>query len=197
MRTAVIATRWLQRFAGPVGLVAVLVAACGTSTAPSAASSAAVAPVPSTATASMAAATASAIPDGRYASAKRQVADILARLEKDTTLSTSEKKAVIDEIFDIRGAKNYRIFVDVRSGNQFILSQQVDDQQPSQEVPWTLTPVDARTIILRIPCCGATVYEVKWADKSFTMTALSPASSTVETFVRPIIFEDGPFTREP
>ena len=186
--------RWSLRAWTLVG-VAALVAACGSAPAassPPAAPSAS--PPTATTTSSPSSAPAAAIPDGRYAGPELRVSDIVAKLDK-STLTDPEKTAVIDDILRIRDATTFQTVIEV-AGTRFTLGQRVDAGRVETEPAWPLTPVDATTINLAPPCCGVQAWEIRPGNGGFTMTALGPASGSVEAFVRGVIFESGPLVPE-
>ncbi len=184
--------RRLATVAAVIGLVA---AACG-GTSPSATSrSSGPSTPPVVASASPAPVTA-IIPDGRYAGTVQQVSNIVGRLQKDTSLTESERAAILDDVLEIRGATTYQTTLDARVKNSFDLITTIDGKAEPVE-HWTYVPVDDHRFVVDTDCCGVQVYEVAREGGSIRLTAKSPASSNVERFVRGVVFEAVPFTRAP
>jgi len=183
--------------AAVIGLLAV---ACGSGS-PSATyrsaipSASAAAASPAIAASASPVAVAAMIPVGRYAGPVQQVADIVRRMQLDTSLSDSDRAVILDSVLEIRNAAKYQVTLDVHDGNRFGLIMTIDGKLDSGGVEqWTMLPVDDRLFVVDTDCCGMQVYGVERQAHAIRLTAKSPASSNVERFVRSVIFEAGPFT---
>jgi hypothetical protein len=182
-----------QRLAVIAGVIGLLASACG-SAAPNATSRSATPSNPPIAGSASSAPVATAIPIGRYVGATQQVADIVRRLQMDTSLSESERAAILDDVLEIRGATTYQTTIDVRDGSHFAITPHIDGKADQVE-DWTFRSIDDRRFVVDTQCCGTQVYEVAREAQSFRLTAKSPASSNVERFVRSVVFETGAFAR--
>jgi hypothetical protein len=187
------ARRSASRLAITLGVVGLFVAACGSGN-PTAADRSAMPGSPAvTASANPVAAI---IPVGRYTGPVQQVADIVVRLEQDSSLSDSDRAAILDDVLEIRNAATYQVTLDVRDGNRFDLIMTIDGKLDSGGVEhWTMWPVDDRLFVVKTDCCGMQVYGVERQDHAVRLSAKSPASSNVERFVRSVVFETGTFAR--
>jgi len=177
-----------------LGVVGLVVAACGGSV-PTATDRSAVPSAPAVTASATPVAVAAIIPVGRYTGPVQQVADIVGRLEKDSSLSESDRAAILD-VLEVRGARTYQVTLDVREGNRFDLIMRIDGKLDSGGVAhWTMWPVDDRLFVVKTDCCGMQVYGVERQDHAVRLSAKSPASSNVERFVRSVVFETGTFAR--
>jgi hypothetical protein len=140
----------------------------------------------------------SAIPaDGIYQSEPIPVATIMQLLAADTKLSEADRTSIVDVILGLRSATTFQSAFEVRDGDQWIGGQRVDAEPFVFGVPWPITSLDPSSIKLQTDCCGNQTYRVAQTPEGIRLTAVSPASSDVETFVRHITFELSPFTRTP
>jgi hypothetical protein len=123
------------------------------------------------------------------------VDDILAKLDA-STLNDGEKMSVIDTIFVIRGATTLNLRLTV-TAEEFTLQQGTDGGTLEANQPWHITRNDGRTLAFDHIPSGASTAEyhvIRGTDgRSFTLKALSPASSEVETFVREVLFNSAPY----
>jgi len=181
-------TRRLAILAAVVGVLAV---ACGSS-APTATNRSTAPSAPAVVASTNPSAAATVIPVGRYVGVTQQVADIVERLQRDSSLSETERAAILDNVLEIRGARTYQTTLDVHDGSRFDLITTIDGKDPDVE-HWSMLPIDDHRFAVDTDCCGVQVYEVRRLDRGFQLFAKSPASSNVERFVRSVVFETGPF----
>jgi hypothetical protein len=138
------------------------------------------------------------IPNGTYAVAPLQVADILARLASNTTLTADEKTAITRDVLEIDGATTLHVEVTV-TDTTFTLAYASDSRPVSADPPWPLYVLDATTIAVRpaSESSGIQAYGVTRVGDGFTLRAMSPASEAVEAFVRSVLLESAAFVPVP
>ena len=153
-------------------------------------------PSPTALPASPASSVARPIPNGTF-QASVPVADILADLDANTTLSAQDKTDVIDDILGIRGATTLNVEVTVGE-TTFTLGYSTDSEPIQAEGPWALYVLDPSTIAVGIgtDSSGIQAYRITRDGTSFRMRASSPAEP-VESFVRSVLFETAPFSPKP
>jgi hypothetical protein len=136
------------------------------------------------------------IPTGTYKTEPIPVADILARLDADTSISTADKPAVIDNVLGIRDGDHLVVTLHIDK-TSFFLQYQTDAREPIVEDPWPMTIVDPTTIVVTSTCCGPTTYRVERSSAGFLLTPETAPQSAVEGFVRDVLFHSKPFTPVP
>jgi len=137
------------------------------------------------------------LPDGRYESQPQQVSAIRTLMAADTTLTASDKTSIEDAVLGIRDATTFQSAIEIRGGDQLIAGQRTDGDDFTFEAPWAFRRIDDASIEVTTACCGKQTYQVEQTAAGFRLTAVSPTSSALETFVRHITFEMSPFTRVP
>jgi hypothetical protein len=133
------------------------------------------------------------IPNGTYRTSI-PVADVLARLDADGSLTPAEKTAVIDDVLGIRGASVLNVEITV-ADNSFTVGLSTDSEPIKPGSSWKLYNLDASTIAVDIgtKSSGIQAYRVTRTGLTFALAAVSPAEA-VETFVRSVLFETAPFS---
>ena len=137
-----------------------------------------------------------AIPAGTYATEPMDVADILAQLDADQSLSEAEKQSIVTDVLVIDGRTTLTPNVLVRD-NAFELRLSRDGGPLVQDTAFAVTWIDDQSFQVKTACCGRTTYGITWEADAFRLEARSPASGNVETFVRRILFESQPFAPVP
>jgi hypothetical protein len=133
------------------------------------------------------------IPNGTY-QASVPVADILARLDADQSLTAADKTDVIDALLHIRGATTLHVEITI-ADETFTLGYAADSNPIEPNSPWRLYILDPSTIAVDIgtDSSGIQAYRVTKSGQSFTLRASSPAEAG-ETFVRSVLFETAQFS---
>ena len=135
-----------------------------------------------------------AIPEGTYASAPVQVADIIALANADTALSPDQRTHIVDVLFGIRDHTTFAASIELKDG-KWTQRQSVDGaEQVGQEATYTF--LDANTVVLRDEA-GVGGFEVTRLPNGFTLKSLTPQADAEEAFAVRILFESGAFIRVP
>lgn len=138
------------------------------------------------------------IPDGTYLGPEQPVADILAQLDADLSLSDTNRAAIADTILGIRGATTYQTKIELH-GSSMIVSSGVDGVFAPEG--WSIRSAGG-DLLVASGSSSAIAFRVGGCDGtrdpcSFTLRATEPATSAIESFVRRITFETGPFEPQP
>ena len=154
-------------------------------------------PPPSTVIAASPSPSASApvpIPDGRYATAPMKVADIVAQIDADASLTPAQRKHLIDVSFEIKGHTTFSVSIDLRNG-QWTQLQSVDGfEQVGSRATYSF--LDANTLIVRDQL-GLGGFQITPVENGFRLKALSGEASEEDAITDKILFESAPFIRVP
>lgn len=136
------------------------------------------------------------IVDGTYALAPMQVADLTAMINADSKLSAAEKTFLIETAFAMKGGKTFLVSLDMNRG-RFVERQSVDGKVDIG-TQGTYTFPDDHTLIFQEKCaCPPTTLRVTVSGNSFTLQIVNPATKEVDALPGRVLFESGPFTRQP
>jgi hypothetical protein len=141
-------------------------------------------------------ASSSPIADGTYVLAPMKVADLTAMINADTKLSAAEKKFLIDTAFGMKGGKTLSISLDLNRG-RFVERQDVDGVV-NIGTEGTYTIPDDQTLIFNEKCtCPPTTFRFAATGNSFTLQIVNQSTKEVDALPGRVLFESGPFTRQP
>jgi hypothetical protein len=159
---------------------------------PAASASLPVSPSPSTSPA----ASVSPIADGTYALAPMKVADLEAMINGDTKLSAAEKTFLIETAFAMKGGKTFVVSLDLNRGR--IVEHQDVDGVVSIGTEGTYTIPDDQTLVFQERCsCPPTTFRLSVTGNSFTLRIVDPPTKEADALPGRVLFESGPFTRQP
>jgi hypothetical protein len=136
----------------------------------------------------------SPIPDGTYA-VDLPVADILARLDREPTLTSEEKQSIVEEILSIEGATTLNLEIVVAEG-QFTLKQGTDGSAKVSNKPWRMSVIDDHTVEFNAvdgPVNSRNEVVPGTIPGSFTLQPLSAPDGSVQAFVARTLFQTAPF----
>jgi hypothetical protein len=134
----------------------------------------------------------SPIADDIYAAAPMNVADILARLGAETTLTADEKTAIQEDVLGGLDGTTFLVELEI-DGPVFRFWYGRDDEVLFGEPAWSMSVLDADTIEVDRGE-GTTTFDVTTEGESFSLRATTDAPSPVEAFVRSVLFETSPFS---
>jgi hypothetical protein len=135
------------------------------------------------------------IAEGTYLGPTLQVADIVAMLDADSTLTPADRDAILDDIWGIRSKTTFRVSI-AFAGGQFIEREALDGQNLVGSFGTYAFP-DDQTLVLTEFIDNAdvlTVFEVSVDGDSFSLHRTSPSHDVRDEFVTRKLFESGPFT---
>jgi hypothetical protein len=142
--------------------------------------------------------TPSPIATGAYA-LDLPVAGILARVDRATNLTASERLAIKRDILGIEGATTLNLRISI-TADSFDLRYGTDAGPLLPGVPWTISANDGREIAFTNIPSGANTARyavIRSADgRGFRLRALTPTSG-VETLVREILFDTADYVPVP
>jgi hypothetical protein len=135
-----------------------------------------------------------AIPEGTYASAPMQVADIIALMNADTTLTREQRTHLTDVALEIKDHTTFSVSIELKGG-KFTQRQSVDG---SEQVGsrGTYAFLDSTTLALR-DAAGLGGFLVTPVPNGFRLKALTPAADAEEAFAGKLLFESSPFMLVP
>ena len=159
---------------------------------PAASASLPASPSPSTSPA----ASVSPIADGTYALAPMKVADLTAMINADSKLSAAEKKFLIETAFAMKGGKTFVVSLDLNRGR--LVEHQAVDGVVNVGTEGTYTIPDDQTLIVQERCsCPPTTFRLAVTGNSFTLQIVNPPTKEADALPGRVLFESGPFTRQP
>lgn len=132
---------------------------------------------------------------GTYQGPTLRVADIVAMVNADSSLTAADRTAIIDTFFEVKDKATWSASIELRGG-QLTQRQTVDGTTVIGSVGRYAFP-DDRTLIVTETIGGVdavTEFELAVDGDSFTLHRTTPVESALEEFVTRIIFESGPFT---
>ena len=133
------------------------------------------------------------IPEGTYATAPVKVADLIASINAEPTLSAAQKTFLIDVAFEIKGHKTFSASIELYGG-QWTQRQTVDGvTQVGSRATYSF---EGTTLILR-ETVGVSRYEVTRTGSGFSLKRLSPGSDAADRFAVKALFESAPFMPVP
>jgi hypothetical protein len=133
------------------------------------------------------------IPEGTFASAPLKVADLIASINADPTLTAAQKTFLIDVAFEIKGHTTFSASIELRAG-QWTQRQTVDGAtQVGSRATYSF---EGTTLILR-ETAGVSRYEVTRTGSGFTLKHLTPGSDAADRFTVKALFESAPFMPVP
>jgi hypothetical protein len=134
---------------------------------------------------------------GTYIGPTLQVADIVAAVNADTTLTPADRTQVIDGFLGIRGKSTFSVIIDLRAG-QMTETEVVDGVRVVGSRGRYAFP-DAQTLVYTENNEEAFVmrFELAIDGESFTLHRTSAMPTAADEAVTRILFESGPFTLRP
>ena len=136
------------------------------------------------------------IADGTYALAPMKVADLIAMINSDTKLSAAEKTFLIDTAFAMKNGKTFGVWLDLDRGR--LTERQAVDGVMNVGTGGTYTIPDAQTLIYNEQCaCPPTTFRLAATGTSFTLQYVNPPTKEVDALPGRVLFESGPFVRQP
>ena len=148
----------------------------------------------SSAAPSLAAAKADLIPEGLYATAPVQVADIITSINADRGLTPAQRTDLIKNVIAIEGAKTFSASIELRGGRW--TQRETVDGNVLVGSGGTYAFLGTDSIALREPCC-VSGFQVGQVPNGFTLKSLSATTNEEEAFVARFLFESQPFIRVP
>ena len=159
---------------------------------PAASASPSASPSPSTSPA----ASVSPIADGTYALAPMKVADLEAMINGDTKLSAAEKKFLIETAFAMKGGTTFVVSLDLNRG-RLVEHQAVDGVVNIGTQGKYATPDDHTLVFTEQCACPPTTFRLSVTGNNFTLQIVDPSTKEVDALAGRVLFESGPFTRQP
>jgi hypothetical protein len=132
---------------------------------------------------------------GTYFGPALQVADIVAAVDADTTLTAADRTQVIDVLFAIRGKTTWQDSIEFRNGQMF--ERQTVDGVTAVGSFGRYSFPDDHTLVYTERINGSDVvtkFDLIVNGNSFTLHRTTPLSAAADEFVTRKIFESGPFT---
>ena len=124
-----------------------------------------------------------------------RVADIVADLNADTTLTPADRTSILDVVMAIRDKSTYQISLEFRGGS-LTQRETVDGNTIIGSFGRYSFP-DDQTLVYTETIAGnpvVTAFELTIDGDSFTLRRTTPDHSAADAFVVDHIFEAGPFT---
>jgi hypothetical protein len=136
------------------------------------------------------------IANGTYALAPMKVADLVAMINSDTKLSAADKTFLIDTAFAMKGGTTFNIWLDIDRGR--LTERQAVDGVMNVGTQGTVTIPDDHTLIFNEQCaCPPTTFRLAATSTSFTLQYVNPPTKEVDALPGRVLFESGPFVRQP
>jgi hypothetical protein len=136
------------------------------------------------------------IANGTYALAPMKVADLVAMINSDTKLSAADKTFLIDTAFAMKGGTTFNIWLDIDRGR--LTERQAVDGVMNVGTQGTFTIPDDHTLIFNEQCaCPPTTFRLAATSTSFTLQYVNPPTKEVDALPGRVLFESGPFVRQP
>jgi hypothetical protein len=132
---------------------------------------------------------------GRYWGPTLQVADIVARVNADPSLTPADRTQIIDVLFGFRGKQTWTDSLEFRGGELF--ERQTIDGATITGSSGRYSFPDDHTLVYTETINGADSgmrFELTVNGNSFTLHRTTPAHGAADEFVTRVIFESGPFT---
>lgn len=131
---------------------------------------------------------------GTYFGPILQVADLVADMNADTTLTQADRDAILDDIWGIRGKTTFQISIQFYDG--VMTEREIIDDATILGSFGTYVFVDDHTLVYTETIGGdhvATVFELTIDGDSFTLHRTTGGYGAADDFVVDRIFESGPF----
>lgn len=195
MRTGRSATAILALAAGLalslLGCSATTPAAAPTAAAPTTAAIATVTAIPGIPT--PAATAANPIADGTYVSGPIAVADVVARIKADTTLSAAQRATYLQEF---SGLKTDIVELDFHAG-RFTESDALDGAPRQVGARATYAFPDSHTLVIQEDCCGLSTFTITTQPNGFSLMYKAGSPNAGEDVVGEWLYQTSPFTLVP
>ena len=139
--------------------------------------------------------TAGPLETGFYDGPVLQVADIVAELNADTTLTEADRNSILDTVMAIRGKATYQISLEFRGGT--MTERETVDGNTIIGSFCRYSFPDDQTLVCTETIANepvVTEFELTIDGNSFTLRRTTPDRSLADAFVVDHIFESGPFT---
>jgi hypothetical protein len=134
---------------------------------------------------------------GRYVGPTLQVADIVAAVNADASLTPAQRTRIIDVLMEIRDKSTWTPAIELRGG-QLTQRHTVDGVTQIGSAGRYAFP-DDRTLVYTVSSNGADAvirFQLMIEGDSFTLRRTTPAVDAEDEFAADAVFESGPFRLE-
>jgi hypothetical protein len=135
------------------------------------------------------------IAEGTYATGPIKVADIVALINADASLTPAQRTHLIDVSFGIKDHTTFSVSIDLRNG-QYTQHQSVDGVDAVGS-GGTYSFLDANTLIFRESSSGLAGFQITQIANGFSLKRLDAAANAEDVIATKILLESGPFIRVP